>query len=233
MPTHGDLPGTQAGYWEHYLDGPKPPKRRSKKVAAIVIAAILAAAIGGGLAVLRHETHRPVAVHATQLHKHVVQAPAPLPSAPAPLPSAPAPSPVSAEATLTGTCTTGLLDETTNTFVTMSDLGGNSGISQGDELAEAYQVTLTNNGSTTAEVGGFSVIFYSAGYGNATTETGSNSENVNQTFIAPGQALTWTETPWGSYAYEYGTPSVGPYAGGQEGGVDSSATCQLVQWTHP
>jgi hypothetical protein len=91
-------------------------------------------------------------------------------------------------------------------------------------------MTLTNAGSSAAEVDGFSAVFYTGG----TTETTSDTETFSSpTFLEPGQSLTWTETPWNSYTFGPGSPATGPFTSGDMGAVDTSATCQLVQWTHP
>lgn len=141
----------------------------------------------------------------------------------------PTPSPVPTQAIIKGLCMPGLLDESTNTFVVMSGVSGD-GFSDGDTVAEAYRMTLTNTGSTAAEVTGFSAVFYTGG----NTETTSDTETFNSpTFLEPDQSLTWTETPWGSYTVANESPATGPFTSGEAGAVDISATCQLVQWTHP
>ena len=116
--------------------------------------------------------------------------------------TAPAPSPVSTQASLTGHCTTGLLDETTHVFYPTE-----AAMPQGDTAAEAYQMALTNNGTTAAEVTGFSSVFYDGSGDETTSDTESFGSPV---FLEPDQSLTWTETPWGSY-------TVGPSAGGPPG----------------
>ena len=137
-----------------------------------------------------------------------------------------APSPVSTQATVRGLCMPGLDDETTDTFEVLT---GGINSSPGDTLAEAYQMTLTNTGSTAAEVNGFSAVFYDSSGDETTSDTQSF---VNPTFLEPGQSLTWREAPWGTYTSGGGS-AAGPYTAGTDGGVDSEATCQLVQWTHP
>ncbi len=137
-----------------------------------------------------------------------------------------APAPVSTAATVTGKCVTGIEDTTTTEFYSMADIlhGDMTALGPGDQLAEAYQLSLTNTSSVTAEVIGFSVAFYSEGQ-----ELTSDSEPFGSpTFITAGQTLTWTEDPWGDYSN--GQASVGPYAAGETGGINSVATCQLVQW---
>jgi hypothetical protein len=125
-----------------------------------------------------------------------------------------------------------------NSFTSVSASGPDTGWQPGDQIHPGYQVTLTSTGTATADVGGVSVIFYSGG-----TETGSDQSQVTG-LVAPGQSLTWTETPyrWG-YA-EYQTVSAGtnesglegssfsaPFTLGTVGAVDSSATCQLAGWS--
>ena len=150
------------------------------------------------------------------------------PASSPPSQTAPVPSPVSTQAMLTGHCVTGVLDETTHVFNPMT--APNQGPPQGDTAAEAYQMTLTNTGTTAAEVTGFSAVFYTGG----TTETTSDTETFyGPTFLEPDQSLTWTEAPWGSYTVAQGSPATGPFTTGETGATDASATCQLVQWTHP
>ena len=123
-------------------------------------------------------------------------APAAAPAAPstAATSSTPNASPVSTTATLNGTCTT-------------------------DPANGQYSVTLTNNGSVTADVTGFSVAFFTSG-GGSPAETGSTDAGPFNTFILPGQSLTWTE-------------DTTMMQSGQMGAYDTSATCTLVQWDHP
>ena len=135
---------------------------------------------------------------------------------------------------MTGQCTPGLLDETTHLFVPLDAHINGAHFSPGDTAAEAYQMTLTDTGQTAAEVTGFSAVFYTGG----STETTSDTEPFDSpTFLEPGQSLTWTETPWGNYTISEftGQPTqpIGPFTSGETGAVDTSATCQLVQWTHP
>jgi hypothetical protein len=177
--------------------------------AAIVAATLLSACAAGG----------------TRTVYELATAPASSPPE-----TAPAPSPVSTQALVSGHCTMGLLDETTHVFDPMTTVGGGQGMPQGDTAAEAYQMTLTNAGATAAEVTGFSAVFYTGG----TTETTSDTETFDSpTFLEPDQSLTWTEAPWGSYTVAQGSPATGPFTTGETGATDASATCQLVQWTHP
>lgn len=69
------------------------------------------------------------------------------------------------------------------------------------------------------------MVFYSQGQ-----ELTSDTENLaSPVFITPGQSLTWTEYPWGTSTSGQGA-SVGPFAAGVAGAVNSAATCQLLQW---
>ena len=107
----------------------------------------------------------------------------------------PTASPVSTTATLNGTCTT-------------------------NPANGQYSVTLDNTGSVTADVTGFSVAFFTSGDGSPSSETGSTDAGPFDTFILPGQSLTWTE-------------DTTMMQSGQMGAYDTSATCTLVQWDHP
>jgi hypothetical protein len=124
---------------------------------------------------------------------------------------------VSTAATLASKCVTGFVTVNPETgqavsFVPFSDVAG---FSPGPNVHGGYQVTLTNTSASTAEVTGFSVVFYSGG-----AETGSADAGPFDTFITPGQSLTWTKTTTVMNV-------------GQNGGVDTSATCALVQWDRP
>jgi hypothetical protein len=133
----------------------------------------------------------------------------------------------------------GLVDTSeNNSFTAVTASGPVTGWQPGDEIHPGYQVTLTNTGTTTADVAGVSVIFYSGGTG-----TGSDQSQATG-LVAPGQSLTWTETPdgWGYATYEtvsagtnesglQGSSFSAPFTLGTEGAVDSSATCQLAGWS--
>jgi hypothetical protein len=159
---------------------------------------------------------------------HSAAAPAATSPAATSAPAAPsaAPSPVSTQATVTGKCAAGVDDLSTGMFYSMASMLQGSGPGSEDEIAEAYQLTLTDNSSSaTAEVTGFAVVFYSQGQ-----ELTSDAQQLpSPTFITPGQSLTWTEYPWGTSTSGQGA-SVGPFAAGVAGAVDSAATCQLLQW---
>jgi hypothetical protein len=132
-------------------------------------------------------------------------------------------APVATKPVLTGTCTAGILDPNTGFFYPVNyAVKGDNGPpgADADSLEAAYQVTAKDDGSATADVTGFAVVFYT--YGN--TETGSEQANVdNGGYITAGQSLTFTETPW---------PSIeqAPFAAGDVGAVDTTATCKVVQW---
>jgi hypothetical protein len=137
----------------------------------------------------------------------------------------PTPTGVSAHAKVTASCVTGIYDQTQNEFYTMAGLANGSDISTGDVLAEAYQLTLSDTSSAAAQVTGFTVAFYSAG-----RELTSNSETLAAPrTVGSGESVTWTEYPWGSSMSGHGA-SVGPFASGQDGAVNTGATCRLTQW---
>ena len=92
----------------------------------------------------------------------------------------------------------------------------------------AYQVTLTNNGSTTAQVGGWAVVFYDA----SGAELGSDDEpsGANDTFITARQSLTWT-----LYAGNntHGSGLSGSAIGQEDSNIPSggsATTCTLLRW---
>ena len=134
------------------------------------------------------------------------------------------PSPVSTAATLASKCTTGVEDLTTNVFYPAAEfLTPGTTVPSGDTITGAYQATFTNDSSATAEVTGFAVVFYDG----SASETGSGSQDGFDSFITPGQSLTWTEAPWGE------TVQSAPFAAGQTGAIDVQSTCQVVKWAHP
>jgi hypothetical protein len=119
-------------------------------------------------------------------------------------------------------------DTSTSQFYSMADITHGSLIPSGDGNAEAYQLTLTDTSSSaTAPVTGFAVVFYSQGQ-----ELTSDQQTLGSpTFITPGQSLVWTEQPWGQSVSGRGA-SIGPFAAGDTGAVDTAATCTLLQWYH-
>lgn len=142
--------------------------------------------------------------------------------------ASPSRGPVFARA-VTGNCVTGVLDFTTSDFYSMADiLNGPAAGAAGDKIAEAYQLKLTNtSASATTEVSGFTVVFYPG-----SQHTTSDAENLSKpAFLNAGQSLTWTEYPWGTYTA--GQASVGPFAAGDTGAIDISATCQLEHAYQP
>ena len=95
------------------------------------------------------------------------------------------PSPVSSQATVNGQCRVGIYDTVTQSFNPLS-INTSAGNMFFDAVGEAYQMTLTNTGSSAAEIAGFSAVFYDS-EGN---ETGSdNQEFDGPTFLEPGQSL--------------------------------------------
>ena len=161
-----------------------------------------------------------------------------LPSAtPPPTPPAasapPAPGPVSTQAAVTGSCVIGYELPYDNdgsavwgTFTAGSPSAGYT--VDGSAPAVAYQVTLTNGGSSTAEVNGFVVAFYDTN-GN---ELGSDEPIVQDEFLTAGQGLTWTEvsgtdTAGGGVSVTNGSQDNNIPSGG------SAATCTMIEWTHP
>lgn len=85
----------------------------------------------------------------------------------------------------------------------------------GQDAQGGYQITLTNTGDVTAEVSSFATAFYGGG-----SELGSADAGPFDEFITPGQSLTWTET---TTVMNFG----------DDGAVDSGATCSLIQWYRP
>jgi hypothetical protein len=183
---------------------------RRTGVRRLLLLAVVAAFMTAGLAACSASPASVRAAAAPAATSHAAASPPAVPSA--------AHSPVSTQATVTSKCAAGIDDLSIGMFYSMASILQGSGPGSGDEIAEAYQLTLTDSSSSaTAEVTGFAVVFYSQGQ-----ELTSDTENLaSPTFITPGQSLTWTEYP-GS--------SVGPFAAGVTGAVDSAATCQLIQW---
>jgi hypothetical protein len=159
-----------------------------------------------------------------------------LPQPPSSPSAPPAPGPVSTQAAVTGSCVAGYEPA----YAT------SSGVAYGPFMAgqpagyvtigsteyaatAAYELTLTNTGSTTAAVGGFVVAFYDA----SGQELGSDQQSFETpTYITGGQGLTWAQYSGldmlghllsGAGAGD-GDDSI-PYAG--------FATCQLIEWLHP
>jgi hypothetical protein len=198
---------------------------RPRPLAAAAASAVLTLAACGTTPAVSHDTATAAAAPTTTTTA--------MPTAPATIaasaPSPAAPSPVSTLATLSSKCVAGIYDETASQFYSMADLDHGATTGSGDAIAEAYQLTLTDSSpSVTAEVTGFAAVFYSGGQ-----ELTSDSQSLTApSFITPGQSLTWTEYPWGNSTAGQGA-SIGPFAAGHTGAVDTAATCQLVQWYHP
>jgi hypothetical protein len=146
-------------------------------------------------------------------------------------PATPAPpSPVDTSATISGNCVMGYESPTigSNGYPQSDYSNFQAGPPKGSTIdgnywapAIAYQLTLTNDSGSTADVTGFAVVFYDA----SGAEAGSDQQ-AGTGFITPGQSLTWTELA--SLAVD----------GSGDGGSDpnipaSAATCQLVQWYQP
>jgi hypothetical protein len=81
---------------------------------------------------------------------HGAAAPAATSPAATSSPAAPsaAPSPVSTQAAVTGKCVAGIDDLSTGMFYSMASMLQANGPGSGDEIAEAYQLTLTDNSSS-------------------------------------------------------------------------------------
>jgi hypothetical protein len=54
------------------------------------------------------------------------------------------PAPVSTQATISGNCVAGIYDITASQFYSMGDVANGSTTPSGDNIAEAYQLTLTD-----------------------------------------------------------------------------------------
>ena len=103
-------------------------------------------------------------------------------------------------------------------------------MSTGDPVAEAYQLTMAvGTRSTTATVTGFTVAVYISGK-NLATVADCQPISFRPDGSSPGQSMTFTEYPWGTTAEGRG-PSVGPFARGKDGAVNTAATCRLLRWT--
>jgi hypothetical protein len=124
----------------------------------------------------------------------------------------PSPSPVSTAAKLSNTCTAGWAWDSGTGGYDFAPFSGPTSFPSGVQVYGGYQITLTNTSDTTAEAGGFAVVFYDEG-----TELGSASADVNDEFITPGQSLSWNE-------------ETSMMNSGTEGAVGTGDTCALVQW---
>jgi hypothetical protein len=155
-----------------------------------------------------------------------------------PAPSAPAvPGPVSTQAAVTGSCSAGYEPAYAaasggvayGPFTAGQPSGYVTIGSTEYAAAAAYQVTLTDTGSTTAAVDGFVVAFYNA----AGQELGSDQQDFGSpTYLTSGQGLTWTQF---ASADMLGNGLSGGATGSEDSNIPSAgfATCQLVEWLHP
>jgi hypothetical protein len=134
-----------------------------------------------------------------------------------------APAPVSTTASLAGTCTMGWewMEYSASAASSASFTPGppSTGTGTGDAVM-AYQVTLTNNSASTADVGGFAVVFYDAG-----TEDGSDQEPASS-FLVPGQSLTWT------IAEDETVHGFGDGVNGPSDIPEGAGSCQFLQWSN-
>jgi hypothetical protein len=126
---------------------------------------------------------------------------------------------------ISAACIAGVYDKTQNEFNALSGLAAGSDIAPGDVVAEAYQLSLSDTSpSVMATVAGFQVAFYADG-----RQLGSQTAKLSSpSHIGAGKSLSWTEYPWATSSWGNG-PSIGPFAEGREGDVDSAATCRLVR----
>jgi hypothetical protein len=162
--------------------------------------------------------------------------PAPVPTSPPVVTQPPAPGPVSSGAMLTGSCVVGY-EPAYN--------AGDGGIAYGPFTdgrpvpyttigntqytpTVAYQVTLTNNGSATAQVAGWAVAFYNAN--GAELRSDDEPSGAGDTFITAGQSLTWILYS-GNDAYGNGLS--GNATGQEDNSIPSdgsAATCTFLTW---
>ncbi len=146
------------------------------------------------------------------------------PAAPS-TPASPSAAPATVAGKLTATCIAGLYNETQNEFYTMSGLVHGTDIATGNVIAEAYQLTLTSRATATVKVAGFSVAFYAGSRKLASVEQALPVAVP----LGAGQTEVLTEHPWATSVAGQGA-SVGPFAAGEQGAVNTAATCRLVRW---
>jgi hypothetical protein len=97
--------------------------------------------------------------------------------------------------------------------------------------AAAYQLTLTNTGSTTAAVDGFVVAFYNS----SGQELGSDQENLSgPTYITAGQSLAWTQVAQDDMLGNALADDLN-VAGNSDASIPAGgfATCELAAWLYP
>ena len=145
-----------------------------------------------------------------------------------------APAPVSTTATISGSCVTGgeTWVDSLDSYSGFETSGWDFPVQVDPQDPPAYpvagyQITLTDTSQVTAQVTGFSVVFYAS----SGTELGSDSEDTQPELIVPGQALTWTEMSNTSVIGGSGLP-VGYGAPGSDSNIPANAaSCQLGAWT--
>jgi hypothetical protein len=161
----------------------------------------------------------------------------PGPAPPAAITTPPTPGPVSTQATVSGTCTMGYEPAYVDSYGNLAWGPFKAGPPPGPVTISgagytptvAYQVSLTNTGTATAQVTGFAVAFYDA----SGSELGSDQQSAGDTFITANQTLTWTMY---STTDTDGNGFSGNATGSQDGNIPSTgnaATCSFLQWYHP
>jgi hypothetical protein len=136
--------------------------------------------------------------------------------------------PVSNDADLTDTCTLGFMPTGQGAVFQAGPPQPQHLNGQSYYPVVGYQLTLTNNGTTTADIAGWVVAFYDG----SGTELGSDQEqndNDDGEFLTAGQTLTWDE-------YAPDDTAGNPQNFGDDQSIPSdgsAATCQLVEWLHP
>jgi hypothetical protein len=157
---------------------------------------------------------------------------------PAAVTAPPAPGPISTQATLSGNCTMGYEPAYADNSGSVAYGPFTPGQPPGPVTIDgqrytptvAYQVSLTNTGTATAQVSEFAVAFYDAN-GN---ELGSDQEPAGDTFITASQTLTWTMFS-GTDTAGYGLSGNGG-TGARDNNIPATgdaATCSFLQWYHP
>jgi archaellum component FlaF (FlaF/FlaG flagellin family) len=154
-------------------------------------------------------------------------------STPASTTPAAAPAPVSTTATLTSTCTMGYEEDqpdingyASGQYGAFSTQGGGANIG-GNHYAPAlaFQMTLSNPGSATANVDTIAIVFFDT----SGTEQGSVTAPATG-YIVPGQSLTWTvRSP-------LATDGSGTGSNGDQANSTiplTAASCSLVSWYMP
>jgi hypothetical protein len=91
-------------------------------------------------------------------------------------------------------------------------------------LRAAYEATITNTGSATAELSGFGVTF--------NTVAPLDQQTVPATYISARHAVRWLDV---SPDDTLGTGLSGAATGHRDSSIPSGgfATCQVVEWTSP